>query len=84
MVDGAAAAYLERGGASVQLLPAADDQDTLRRAVAGLRTLVADGRVRELVIKRVDGEPVSSSVRRDDLLEAGFVPGYRGLTLRRA
>jgi ATP-dependent Lhr-like helicase len=84
LVDGTAAAYLERGGASVQLLPAADDADTLRLAVSGLRTLVTDGRVRELVIKRVDGEPVSSSVRRDDLLEAGFVPGYRGLTLRRS
>ena len=41
-------------------------------------------RVRELVVKKVDGEPVSTSVRRDDLLEAGLTPGYRGLTLRRA
>jgi ATP-dependent Lhr-like helicase len=84
LVAGSAAAYLERGGASLQLLPAADDPEMLRLAVSGLRALVADGRVRELVIKRVDGEPVSSSVRREDLLTAGFVPGYRGLTLRRA
>jgi hypothetical protein len=83
-VDGVAVIYVERGGASVQLLPAADDPDTLRLAVSGLRTLVSDGRVREVAVKRVDGEPVSTSVRRDDLLEAGFVPGYRGLTLRRA
>jgi ATP-dependent Lhr-like helicase len=84
LVDGNAAAYLERGGASVQLLPAADDLEVLRLAVSGLLSLVADGRVRELVVKRVDGEPVSSSVRREELLAAGFVPGYRGLTLRRA
>jgi ATP-dependent Lhr-like helicase len=84
LVDGVAVIYVERGGASVQLLPAADDPDTLRLAVSGLRTLVSDGRVREVAVKRVDGEPVSTSVRRDDLLEAGFVPGYRGLTLRRA
>jgi ATP-dependent Lhr-like helicase len=84
LVDGVAAAYLDRGGASLQLLPAADDLEVLRQAVAGLRSLVADGRVRELVVKRVDGEPVATSARRDDLLEAGFVPGYRGLVLRRA
>ena len=84
LVDGAAVVYLDRGGASLQLFPAADDLDALRLAVAGLRGLVADGRVRELVVKKVDGEPVSTSVRRDDLLEAGLTPGYRGLTLRRA
>jgi ATP-dependent Lhr-like helicase len=84
LIDGSAAAYLERGGASLQLLPPADDPEVLRLAVTALRTLVTDGRVRELVIKRVDGEPVSTSVRREALLTAGFVPGYRGLTLRRA
>jgi ATP-dependent Lhr-like helicase len=83
LIDGVAAAYLERGGASLQLLPAADDPEVLRLVVTALRNLVADGRVRELVIKRVDGEPVSTSVRREDLLTAGFVPGYRGVTLRR-
>jgi hypothetical protein len=56
----------------------------LRLAVAGLRALVEDGRIRDLVIKKVDAESVASAARRDDLLEAGFVPGYRGLTLRRA
>jgi ATP-dependent Lhr-like helicase len=84
LVDGAAAAYLERGGASLVLFPAADDGETLRLAVAGLRGLVADGRSREIVVKKLDGESVASATRRDDLLEAGFVPGYRGLVLRRA
>jgi hypothetical protein len=66
------------------LFPAADDGETLRLAVAGLRGLVADGRSREIVVKKLDGESVASATRRDDLLEAGFVPGYRGLVLRRA
>jgi ATP-dependent Lhr-like helicase len=83
LVDGTATAYLERGGASLQLFPAADDPDVLRLTVTGLHTLVADGRVRDLVIKKVDGDPVASAARRDELLTAGFVPGYRGLTLRR-
>jgi len=84
LVDGAAVVYLDRGGASLQLFPAADDVAALRLAVPGLRGLVADGRVRDLVVKKVDGEPVASAARRPDLLEAGFVPGYRGLVLRRA
>ena len=49
-----------------------------------LGALVADGRVRELVIGKVDGEPVGSWARREALLAAGFVPGYRGYALRAA
>jgi ATP-dependent Lhr-like helicase len=84
LVDGAAVVYLDRGGASLQLFPAANDVAALRLAVSGLRGLVTDGRVRDLVVKKVDGEPVASVARRPELLEAGFVPGYRGLVLRRA
>jgi ATP-dependent Lhr-like helicase len=84
LVGGAAVVYLDRGGASLQLFPAADDVDALRLAVSGLRGLVADGRMRDLVVKKLDGEPVASAARREELLEAGFVPGYRGLVLRRA
>ena len=47
-----------------------------------LAALVADGRVRELVIRKVDGEEVGASPFRPLLLEAGFVAGYRGLALR--
>jgi hypothetical protein len=52
--------------------------------VRSLFDLVADGRVRELVIAKVDGEPVSGSRFKDALLEAGFVAGYRGYVLRPA
>jgi hypothetical protein len=82
LVDGLAALYVDRGGSSIQVLPAADEPDVAVVAVRSLRTLVVDGRVRELVIRKVDGEDVATSPFRPKLLEAGFVAGYRGLLLR--
>ena len=84
LVDGIAALYLERGGATLQTLPAADDPGVAAAAMRGLASLVAGGRLRELVIRKVDGLPVGESPRRAGLLEAGFAAGYRGLTLRAA
>ena len=51
-------------------------------ALRALAVLVADGRFRELVVTKIDGLPVAESPFRAALLEAGFAPGYRGLTLR--
>ena len=82
LVDGAAAVYLERGGHSLQTLPAVDDPDVARAAFAALSALVEDGRFRELVLSRIDGEPVAASRWREPLEAAGFVPGYRGRVLR--
>ena len=82
LVDGVAALYLERGGATLQTLPAADDRDVALVAAGSLRSLVADGRVRELVIRKVDGDDIAVSAFRPVLLDAGFVAGYRGLVLR--
>jgi ATP-dependent Lhr-like helicase len=82
LVDGAAVLYLDRGGTSIQVLPAAEDAAGLAFALRSLADLVADGRVRELVIGRVDGEPVGLSAHREALLGAGFVHAYRGLALR--
>lgn len=84
LVDGAAVVYVDRGGTSIQLLPAADDPDALAAGLRSLADLVADGRVRELVIGKVDGEPVALSRHREALLAAGFVQGYRGYALRAA
>ena len=84
LVDGAAVLYMDRGGTSIQVLPAADDPDALAIAMRRLGDLVADGRVRELVIGKVDGEPVVASRFGDALLAAGFVTGYRGYALRPA
>jgi ATP-dependent Lhr-like helicase len=82
LVDGVATLYLERGGATLQTLPAADDPDTAVVAARALEALVADGRLRELVIRKVDSEAVGASPFRTVLLDAGFVAGYRGLVLR--
>ena len=51
-------------------------------ALSALGVLVAGGRLRELVISRVDGLPIADSPWRALLLDAGFVLGYRGLRLR--
>jgi ATP-dependent Lhr-like helicase len=84
LVDGVAALYLERGGSTLQTLPAADDPATAAAAVRGLAALVTSGRLRELVVRKVDGEDVATAPARQLLLDAGFVAGYRGLTLRAA
>jgi ATP-dependent Lhr-like helicase len=82
LVGGLAALYVDRGGGSLQVLAPGDDPDVAARAARGLAGLVGDGRMREVVITKVDGEPVSSSPFRERLVEAGFVAGYRGLVLR--
>ena len=82
LVDGAPALYVERGGHSLQTLPAADDPAVAGSALAALHELVDDGRFRELVIARVDSEAVAGATWRPLLEEAGFVAGYRGHVLR--
>ena len=82
LVDGSAALYVDRGGGSLQAFPAADDALIADRALRALGVLVRDGRLKELVISKVDGIPIATSHWRDRLLDAGFVPGYRGLVLR--
>jgi hypothetical protein len=84
LVDGVAAVYLERGGSTIQTLPAADDPDIGAVALVGLASLVGIGRFRELIIRKIDGVAVAESPWRDRLLEVGFSAGYRGLTLRAA
>src|SRR5207253_4760230 len=75
IVDAQAALYVERGGSSYQALPAADDPAIADLAVRALSVLIADGRAREIVATRVDGEPVGTTPWRDRFLAAGFVPG---------
>jgi len=86
LVDGEAVLYLDRGGTSLQTLPAWDDPELGPAAARALGALLtgADARSRELVIGKIDGQPVSESSARAPLLEAGFVNGYRGLVLRPA
>ena len=83
LVDGVPALYLDRGGSSLQTLPAFDDPAVATIAAGALRSLLADGRLRELVIGKVDGEPVGRSNWYETLLRAGFIQGYRGLVMRK-
>jgi ATP-dependent helicase Lhr and Lhr-like helicase len=82
LADGLPVIYLERGGTSIQTFPAFDDPPSGDAALRALGSIVADGRFRELVVARVDGQPVAASPGREALLAAGFVPAYRGLALR--
>ncbi len=81
LVEGQPVAYLERGGRSLRMLPAAADAGAADLALRALGELVTSSRVRELVIVRVDGEPVAITSWRPALLAAGFAAGYRGLVL---
>ena len=83
LVDGAAVLYVERGGKGLATFPAADDAEQAALALAALAGLVGEGRLRELVLARVDGAPLGPEHPwRARLAAAGFVPGYRGMALR--
>jgi ATP-dependent Lhr-like helicase len=84
IVDGLATLYVDRGGSSLQALPASDDPAFADAALRALGSLIGPGRLREVVITRIDAEPIAASPWRERLLSAGFVPGYRGLALRGA
>ena len=72
--------YVERGGKSLQVLVEAGDP-RLHDAAAALADAVQRGRIKRLAIERVDGEPVVGSEWEDALIELGFRPGPRKLTL---
>ena len=82
-VEGEPVVYVERGGRGLVTLPAFDDPAAAAAGLAALAALISDGRVRELVVARVDGVPIADTPHRAALLGAGFVPAYRGLALRR-
>ena len=83
LVDGTPVVYLERGGRGLVTFPAADDPGLLAPALVALRMLVVDGRTRELVVSRVDGDPVGpASPWAERLAAGGFSAGYRGMVLR--
>jgi ATP-dependent Lhr-like helicase len=83
LVDGVAALYLDRGGSSLQTLPAMGEPAVALAAFDALKGLLADGSRRELVVAKVDGEPVGRSPWYESMLKSGFIQGYRGLVMRR-
>ncbi len=78
LIDGAAVAYLERGGTSVLTFPAAAEHPEWPSVLA---QLVRTGRVRRLRVQSVDGVSTASSPAVERLEAAGFVDGYKGMTL---
>jgi len=77
LADGAPAAYLERGARSLVTFGTEPG-----RWADALASLVKDGRLRRIQLGRIDGEDASTHPTAADLRAAGFVDGYRGLTLR--
>ena len=77
LVDGALAAFLERGARTLTTF----EVDAVLWADA-LASLVKDGRLRRIELVRIDGEPSGFSSHAQRLREAGFTDGYRGLMLR--
>jgi ATP-dependent Lhr-like helicase len=80
LVDGSPALYLERGGRS--LLSFVEDEDVLRAAAEGLVTVVRDGWLGDLALRRADGETALTSRLAEVLREAGFRATPQGLRLR--
>jgi ATP-dependent Lhr-like helicase len=76
LIDGELAAYLERGGHSVATFG-------VDGWAAALLQLLERGRYRSLDIRKVNGEPVREvESAAEQLREAGFVDGYKGLVYR--
>ena len=72
--DGALIAFVDRGGRSV--LSFTDDGAILARGLALLGT-----RRDRWTVERIDGVAAAESPYRPDLVDVGFVMGYKGLTL---
>jgi ATP-dependent helicase Lhr and Lhr-like helicase len=77
LVDGRPGAFLERGARS--LVTFGVDPSSWADYLA---SIAKDGRVRRIELSRIDGDPAADSPVADALRAAGFVDGYRGLTLR--
>jgi ATP-dependent Lhr-like helicase len=96
LVEDEPALYVERGGrglvrlgeapagvAGVAGAPAAagGGDEALSAALAALAQAVRAGRVGKLALERIDGEPAIASELAQTLVELGFHPGPRKLTL---
>jgi ATP-dependent Lhr-like helicase len=81
LVDGELAAYLERGARG--LITFASSSDTPPETwIEALVAAHKEGRLGTLQLQRIDDGPARQSALAPALRAAGFVDGYRGLTLR--
>ncbi len=79
LVAGEPVAELERGGKSLSTFAAAAHHP---HWADGLTSLVKDGRLRKLEIAKIDGAPAAESPAAEQLRQAGFIDGYKGLLFR--
>ena len=77
LADGQLAIYVERGARSILTFGESDD-DRLAQTMADL----GKRHPRRMTIEKVNGEPAAKSSMAAALERAGFVVGYKGLTLR--
>ena len=77
------ALYVERGGRGLLTLAEGDDENgaIVSDGLRALADAVRAGRVPKLALERIDGEPAIASSLAETLLELGFRPGPRRLTL---
>ena len=76
--------FVEKGGRGLQVLTAHADDPRVRPALEALAAFVTEGRAgrgTKLSLEKVDGEPVVGSPLEELLIELGFRPGPRKLTL---
>jgi ATP-dependent Lhr-like helicase len=90
-VDERPVLYVERGGRGLVLLgelaagaepsTTGGEADIVHHALRALADAVRSGRVPKLSLERIDGEPAIGSPLASALVELGFQPGPRRLTL---
>lgn len=80
-LDGRPVLYVERSGRSLVTLRE-PEAGWLTIAVAALAAWVRSDPVRKLAVARVDGRTVFGSPLEPVLVDAGFRPGLRDITLR--
>jgi len=78
LCDGQLVAFVERGGRSVLTFGAGGPDAWAEALVVAHK----DGRVPNLEVRTIDGEPARTSPAAPALMACGFSQGYRGLTLR--
>ncbi len=69
------------GGESARASHSGHDQDPVRASLEALAEAVRGGKVQKLSLERIDGTPAVASSLVETLVELGFQPGPRRLTL---
>ncbi len=82
LVDGFPVLYVERSGKGIVTLPGFEDGEAATLALALLPRLAATSARGVLTIERINGVPAAESPWLNCFSGAGWVTGYRGLTLR--